>query len=184
MSTIRLFYGRDSAEMKNRLEAAATSDKLVSTLEVRETILEDEVIDAMVNLIWKGSVETVQLDDCGAYMNASAISMARALGNCQHVRLSEPTYLSTFFLESFLASATKLESLKIQDRFLAPQVEALANGLKCNKILHTLDLSKSRFENISALAVGLRKNKSLRCIMLRSLGLHDNDADTLVYCTL
>jgi Ran GTPase-activating protein (RanGAP) involved in mRNA processing and transport len=180
MSTIRLFYGRDSAEMKNRLEAAASSDKLVSTLEVRETVLEDEVIDAMVNLIWKGNVETVQLDDCGAYMNASAIAMARALGNCQHVRLSEPTFLSKFFLESFLTSATKLESLKIQDRFLAPQVEALAKGLKYNNTLHTLDLSKSRIENIYALAEGLRDNKSLKCIKLRYVGLHDDAAGTLI----
>jgi Ran GTPase-activating protein (RanGAP) involved in mRNA processing and transport len=180
MSTIRLFYGRDCAEMKSRLETAACSDNLVSTIEVRETVLEDEVIDAIVAVIEKGNVDTVQLDDCGAYMNASAISMARALGKCKHVRLSEPTFLSKFFLESFLASATKLESLQIQDRLLAPQVDALAKGLKCNTTLHTLDLSKSRIENIACLAEGLRENKFLKCIKLRSVALHDEDMDVFV----
>ncbi|KAG7374135.1 leucine-rich repeat, ribonuclease inhibitor subtype [Nitzschia inconspicua] len=180
MSTIRLFYGRDSAEMKSRLEASAKSDNLVSTLEVRETVLEDEVIDSIVALIETGNVETVQLDDCGAYLNASAISMARALGKCKHVILSEPTFLSKFFLESFLTSATKLESLKIQDRLLAPQVEALAKGLKGNATLHTLDLSRSRIENVSALAQGLFENKFLKCIKLRSVGLHDEEIATVV----
>ncbi|KAL3934288.1 MAG: hypothetical protein SGARI_003457 [Bacillariaceae sp.] len=155
MSTIRLFYGRDSAEMKRRLEEALWSDRVVTTLEVRETVLEDEVIDAIVNLIEKGNVETVQLDDCGAYMNKQAISMARALGKCKHVSLSEPTFLTTNFLAEFLLTSTKLESLRIQDRLLAPQVEALATGLKSNKTLRILDLSKSRIENIAALAEGL-----------------------------
>jgi Ran GTPase-activating protein (RanGAP) involved in mRNA processing and transport len=180
MSTIRLFYGRDTDEMKSRLEAALESDTIVSTLEVRETVLEDEVIDAIVNLIWKGNVETVQLDDCGAYLNKQSIEMARALGNCKHVRLSEPTFLSKFFLERFLVSATKLESLQIQDRLLVEQVQALATGLKTNKTLHTLDLSRSRIADFSILADGLHENQTLKCIKLRSIGLHDDHAQTVV----
>jgi Ran GTPase-activating protein (RanGAP) involved in mRNA processing and transport len=180
MSTIRLFYGRDSAEMKAKLEAALEGNTHVSTLEVRETVLEDEVIDAIVNLIWKGNVETVQLDDCGAYMNKQAIQMARALGNCKHVRLSEPTFLSKFFLESFLSSATKLESLRIQDRLLVDQVQALAKGLKSNNTLHTLDLSRSRIDDVSVLAEGLRENTSLKCIKLRSIGMNDEQMETIV----
>ncbi|KAL3924745.1 MAG: hypothetical protein SGILL_000855 [Bacillariaceae sp.] len=166
--------------MKRRLEEALCSDKVVSTIEVRETVLEDEVIDAIVNLIWKGNVETVQLDDCGAYMNKQAISMARALGNCKYVRLSEPTFLTTNFLAEFLLSSTKLETLRIQDRLLAPQVDALAKGLKSNITLRTLDLSKSRVENIGALAQGLRDNTSLTNIKLRSVGLHDEDMAILL----
>jgi Ran GTPase-activating protein (RanGAP) involved in mRNA processing and transport len=166
--------------MKRRLQEAVRRDKIVSTLEVRETVLEDEVIDAIVDLIWKGNVETVQLDDCGAYMNKPAISMARALGNCKHVRLSEPTFLTTNFLAEFLSTSTKLETLRIQDCLLAPQVEALAKGLKNNKTLRVLDLTKSRFENISALAEGLRENTCLKCIKLRSVGLHDRDVQALI----
>jgi Ran GTPase-activating protein (RanGAP) involved in mRNA processing and transport len=113
-------------------------------------------------------------------MNKQAIQMARALGNCKHVRLSEPTFLSKFFLESFLSSATKLESLRIQDRLLVDQVQALAKGLKSNKTLHTLDLSRSRIDDVSVLAEGLRENTSLKCIKLRSIGMHDEQMETIV----
>jgi len=179
MSSIRIFYGR-SAEVKSRLQAALERGDDVSTLEVRETVLEDEIIDLIVELIWKGNVETVQLDDCGAYMNKQAIEMARALGNCKHVSLSEPTFLSKFFLERFLASATKLQTLRIQDLLLEEQVEALAKGLKSNKSLHTLDLSRSRIERMDILAQGIHENKSLKCIKLRSVGLHDDHMGAIV----
>jgi Ran GTPase-activating protein (RanGAP) involved in mRNA processing and transport len=122
----------------------------------------------------------VQLDDCGAYMNKQAIQMARALGNCKHVRLSEPTFLSKYFLESFLSSATKLESLRIQDRLLEDQVQALAKGLKSNRTLHTLDLSRSRIDGMSVLAEGLRENTSVKRLKLRSIGMHDEQMEIIV----
>lgn len=180
MSTIRLYCGRDTGEMVRKLEDALVNDKPVSSLEIRETVLEDDVIEAIVVLIWKGSVERIHLDDCGAYLNKSAVRMARALGNCRHVRLSEPTFLSKFFLESFLASATKLKSLRIQDRLLVDQVEALSKGLRSNNTLHTLDLSRSRIDDFSILAEGLRGRGCVKKLKLRSIGLQDDHVAILM----
>eukprot|EP00529_Nitzschia_sp_RCC80_P041336 CAMPEP_0113516546 /NCGR_PEP_ID=MMETSP0014_2-20120614/41646_1 /TAXON_ID=2857 /ORGANISM="Nitzschia sp." /LENGTH=453 /DNA_ID=CAMNT_0000413409 /DNA_START=159 /DNA_END=1520 /DNA_ORIENTATION=+ /assembly_acc=CAM_ASM_000159 len=194
MSTIRLFYGRDTADMVRRIRDAAerAEGKLgcpsthphVSRLEVRETVLEDEVIEAIVDLIEKqqNGVDTVNLDDCGAYLNKQAVQMARALGQCKDVRLSEPTFLTNFFLESFLVSATRLRSLRIQDRFLTDQIEALAKGLTMNKSLEDLDLSRSRLleDSTSILAGGLEQNTSLLKLKLRHLKLSDDGFEQLL----
>ncbi|MGK3757796.1 MAG: Ran GTPase-activating protein (RanGAP) involved in mRNA processing and transport [Bacillariaceae sp.] len=181
MSTIRLYYGRDSGEMIRKIEEALVDDNrpVVSAIEVRETVLEDDVIEAIVKLISSGSIESIQLDDCGAYLNKSAVQMARALGACKHVRLSEPTFLTKFFLECFLVSATKLQSLRIQDRLLVEQVEALSNGLRSNNTLHTLDLSRSRIDDFSVLAEGLR-GSCVKGIKLRSIGLRDTHVTTMM----
>jgi Ran GTPase-activating protein (RanGAP) involved in mRNA processing and transport len=194
MSTIRLFYGRDTADMVRRIRDAAqraegslgcpSTHPHVSRLEVRETVLEDEVIEAIVDLIEKqhDGVDTVLIDDCGAYLNKQAVQMARALGQCRDVQLNEPTFLTKFFLESFLVSATRLQSLRIQDRFLTDQIEALAKGLTINTSLHDLDLSRSRLleNSTSILSGGLKHNTSLRSLKLRSLSLKDNDVEQLL----
>lgn len=182
MSTIRLYYGRDSGEMVRKIEAALVDEesrKSVSVIQVRETVLQDDVIEAIVKLIIKGSIETIQLDDCGAYLNKSAVQMAKALGACKHVHLSESTFLTKFFLESFLVSATKLQSLRIQDLLLVEQVEALSNGLRSNKTLHTLDLSRSRIDDFSVLAEGLN-GSCVKRIKLRSMGLHDTHVTAMM----
>ena len=194
MSTIRLFYGRDTADMVRRIRDAAerasgclgcpSTHPHVSRLEVRETVLEDEVIEAIVDLIEKqhDGVDTVNLDDCGAYLNKQAVQMARALGQCKVVRLSEPTFLTNFFLESFLVSATRLKNLRIQDRFLTDQIEALAKGLTMNKTLEDLDLSRSRLleDSTSILAGGLEQNTSLLKLKLKSLKLSDDGFEQLL----
>jgi Ran GTPase-activating protein (RanGAP) involved in mRNA processing and transport len=194
MSTIRLFYGRDTADMVRRIRDAAqraegslgcpSTHPHVSRLEVRETVLEDEVIEAIVDLIEKqhNGVDTVNLDDCGAYLNKQAVQMARALGQCKDVRLSEPTFLTKFFLETFIVSATRLRTLRIQDRFLTDQIEALAKGLTINKSLEDLDLSRSRLleNSTSILAGGLEHNTSLLKLTLRSLSLTDDGMEKLL----
>jgi len=72
------------------------------------------------------------------------VKLVEALGNCRDVRLSEHTFLSKFFLDDFLESAKHLKNLRIRDHLVVEQVEALSRGLASNKILHSLDLSRSR----------------------------------------
>jgi Ran GTPase-activating protein (RanGAP) involved in mRNA processing and transport len=175
MTTIRLYNGRDNDAMIRRLKDAINGDVQVSTLEVRGTVLDEHVIEAIVVLLLKRDIETVQLDDCGAYLNKPAISMARALGNVRNVRLSEPTFLSQYFLDSLLMSATKLKHLRIQDHLDTRQIEALSKGLKANTSVEILDLSRSRFDSFTILANGLKENACLKELKLRSLaGLSDD----------
>jgi hypothetical protein len=136
-------------------------------------VLDEDVIEAIVDLLAEGSVHTVQLDDCGAYLNKQAIRMARALGKIKNVRLSEPTFLTMYFLDSLLVGATGLRNLRIQDHLDCRQIEALSSGLKANKSLRTLDLSRSRLDSFSILAAGLQENVCLQTLKLRSLGLED-----------
>jgi hypothetical protein len=181
MATIRLYYGRDTDEMVRRLKEAKNGDFVVSNLEVRETaVLDENVIEAIADLLLERSVETVHLDACGAHLNKQALRMARALGNVKNVRLSEPTFLSQYFLDFLLMSATKLENLRIQDHLDCRQIEALASGLEANSSLATLDLSMSRLDSFSILAKGLKMNSSLQTLRLRSLGLRDEHVDDIL----
>eukprot|EP00536_Pseudo-nitzschia_multiseries_P012442 jgi/Psemu1/326824/estExt_fgenesh1_pg.C_4770007 len=179
MVTIRLYSGRDSDETVRKLEDAVENKKHVSSVEIRKTVLEEEVIEAIVNLVSNGSVETVHLDDCGAHLNRSAVRIAEAIGKCKYVRLYESTFLSKFFLENLLVSATNLKSLRIQDYLLSEQVEALSKGLRSNDTLLTLDLSRSRIDNFSALAEGMR-GACMRRLNLRSIGLQSHHATILL----
>ena len=179
MATIRLYYGRDSHEMISRLREAKNGDFEILALEVRETVLDDCVIEAIVDLLLHREIKTVQLDDCGAYMNKPAISMARALGKVKNVRLAE-TFLSQFFLDSLLMSATKLEHLRVQDHLDCRQIEALALGLQKNSSVITLDLSRSRLDSFSILAKGLKSNSFLKTLKLRFLGLRDQDVNDIL----
>lgn len=179
MTTIRFYYGRDSNEIVRKLQDALADDKHVSSIEIRNTVLEEDVIDAVVNLVSKGYVETVHLYDCGAHLNKSAMQIARALGNCKQVLLTQSTFLTKYFLESLLVPATKLLSLRIQDHLLVEQLEALSKGLMNNKTLHSLDLSRSRVDDVSLLAEGLR-NTCIRRLQLRSIGLQDHSAAILI----
>lgn len=181
--TIRLYYGRGTDEkMVSRLKDHQESnvDEPIAALEVRETVLDDTVINAIVDLLQARSVTTVQLDDCGAYMHSAAIRMARALGSVRNVRLTEPTFLSHDFLDSLLVSATNLKSLSIQDRLDCRQTEALAKGLRKNKTVEILDLSRSRLDSFSILASGLKGNTTLKVLKLRSLGLNDTNVEDLL----
>jgi hypothetical protein len=174
MTTVRLYYGRDNDERIRRLRHARQAGN-VTTLEIRETVLDEEVIQEIVDLLLENPVQTVQLDDCGAYLNQQASRMAMALGNIKNLRLSEPTFLSQYFLDKLLASSsTTLSNLRIQDNLQADQVEALARGLRLNTALETLDLSRSRIVDFSPLAMGLSQNRGLKCLKLRSLHLGDS----------
>jgi len=175
----RLFCGRDCDGMIRKLEDATVNNKAVSSLEIRETALEDDVIDSIVDLLSKGSVTTIHLEDCSAHLNKSVLRLVEALGNCRDVRLSESTFLSKFFLETFLESAKQLKTLRIRDHLLVDQVEALSRGLVSNKFLHTLDLSRSRIDDFSVLAEGLRGGCAKR-LKLRSIGLQDQHLAILV----
>jgi Ran GTPase-activating protein (RanGAP) involved in mRNA processing and transport len=177
MTTVRLYYGRDNDEMIRRLRQARKAGN-VTTLEVRETVLDEEVIREIVDLLLENPVQTVQLDDCGAYLHQQASRMAMALSKVKNLRLSEPTFLSQFFLDKLLlasssSTTTKLSNLRIQDNLQADQVEALARGLQWNTSVETLDLSRSRIVDISPLARGLTQNSGLKCLKLRSLHLND-----------
>jgi hypothetical protein len=176
MTSLRLYCGRDSDEMIRRLKKALEGNLKVSTLEVKETVLEEDVLEAIVNLLLTKQVETVQLDECGAYINKQAIQMARALGNVKNLRLSEPTFLSQYFLDTLLIKATNLANLQIQDYFSVGQVKALSEGLRLNQSLESLDLSRSRLDDISSLSPGLRENKCLQFLKLRSLHLTDDNS--------
>jgi hypothetical protein len=180
MSTIRLYYGRDNDEMIRRLKEARNGKLEVSNLEVRETVLDEDVIREIVNLVMSSSIETVQLDDCGAYLNEQAGRMAQALGSVKNVRLLEPTFLSQFFLDRLLMSATTLSNLRIQGHLHLEQIGALSKGLRENTSLLTLDLSRSRLEDFSLLSEGLKMNKSLQNLKLRSIGLRDTHVRELL----
>jgi hypothetical protein len=180
MSTIRLYYGRDNDEMIRRLKEARNGKLEVSNLEVRETVLDEDVIREIVNLVMSSSIETVQLDDCGAYLNEQAGRMAQALGSVKNVRLLEPTFLSQFFLDRLLRSATTLSNLRIQGHLHLEQIGALSKGLRENTSLLTLDLSRSRLEDFSLLSEGLKMNKSLQNLKLRSIGLKDTHVRELL----
>jgi hypothetical protein len=155
------------------------NNKVVSSLEIRETTLEDDEIDPIVNILSKGSVTKIHLEDCSAHLNKSAVRLVEALGNCRDVRLSEYTFVSRFFLDVFLESATRTKNLRIRDYLLVEQVEALSRGLKSNKVLHTLDLSRSRIDDFSVLAEGLMGGSAKR-LKLRSIGLRDSQLATLM----
>ena len=180
MISLRLFYGRDHEDMIRRLQKAKDEEIFVSTLEVRATFLDEAVIEAITDLLLAKQVETVQLDDCGAYLNKQAIRMARALGNVKNLRLSEPTFLCQFFLDCLLMSATKLANLRIQDHLSVDQIGALSKGLKENVGLRVLDLSRSRLDDVSILASGLCENKNLNCLKLRSVSLNDQNIGDIV----
>ena len=115
MATVRLFYARDNGEMIRRLREARKGTSEVQTVEIRETVLDEEVIKEIIELVTCHSIETVQLIDCHAYLNKQAIRMAQVLGNnVKNVRLSGPTFLSQFFLDKLLMSGTELTNLRIQ----------------------------------------------------------------------
>lgn len=197
METIRLCYGRDSDEMVRRLVDATKQqeqrqgddnddygtdggnddsddvDRIV-TLEVRETVLDEAVIAAIADFLIQRNVETVHLDDCGARLNGQAVRMARALGQVKNVRLSEPTFLSQFFLDSMLLSSSTLETLRLQDNLDCRQLQALSSGLVATTCLRSLDLSRSRIDSFDILAKGLKGNSSLQQLKLRSLGIGDH----------
>ena len=180
MSTVRLYYGRNNDEMVSRLKEALEAEREVSTVEVRETVLDEAVIEAIVDLLTERAIDTVQLDDCGAYLNKQAIRMARVLGKVQNVRLSEPTFLTQYFLDSLLVGATGLQSLRIQDHLDCSQIQALGTGLKANTSLRTLDLSRSRLDSFSILADGLKNNMHLQHLKIRSLGLRDEHVSQIL----
>jgi hypothetical protein len=167
--------------MIRRLKEARNGKLEVSNLEVRETVLDEDVIREIVNLVMSSSIETVQLDDCGAYLNAQAVRMALALGSVKNVRLLEPTFLSQFFLDRLLMSATTLSNLRIQGHLHLEQIGALSKGLSENTSLLTLDLSRSRLEDFSLLSEGLKMNKSLQNLKLRSIGLRDTHVRELLH---
>ena len=175
----RFFSGRECDGMAQKLEDAAAMNRAVSSLTIRDTALEEDAIDSIVDLLSKGSVKTIHLGDCSAQLDNSAHRLVEALGNCRDVRLSERTFLSKFYLDAFLGSATQLKNLRIRDHLLVEQVEALSRGLASNKILHTLDLSRSRIDCISILADGL-KGGCAKELKLRSIGLRDSQLFTLM----
>eukprot|EP00535_Pseudo-nitzschia_heimii_P004057 CAMPEP_0197182090 /NCGR_PEP_ID=MMETSP1423-20130617/6170_1 /TAXON_ID=476441 /ORGANISM="Pseudo-nitzschia heimii, Strain UNC1101" /LENGTH=509 /DNA_ID=CAMNT_0042632461 /DNA_START=94 /DNA_END=1620 /DNA_ORIENTATION=- len=179
----RLYCGRDCDGMIRKLEDATTNNKAVSSLEIRETTLEDDVINSIVDLLSTGSIKTIHLENCSAHLNHSVLRLVQALGNCRDVRLSESTFLSKFFLETFLESAKQLKNLRIRDHLLVDQVEALSRGLTSNRMLHTLDLSRSRIDDFSVLAEGLRSGCARR-LKLRSIGLQDHHLVTLMNALL
>jgi hypothetical protein len=180
--TIRLYYGRNSDEMVHRIQEYQSTDpdNPISLLEVRETVLDDVVMEAIVQLIQSRGVDTIQFDDCGAYASCFSLQIAQALGSVPNVRLTAPTFLSHYFLDTMLESATKLTNLRIQDHFDCQQMEALAKGLKGNTTLQVLDLSRSRMESLAILAEGLQENKTLKVLKLRSLGFNDESIHVLI----
>lgn len=182
MSTVRLCYGQDTDEMVNRIREYQFSDSKepISALEIRETVLDDRVSGVIADLLQARRVKTVLLDDCGAYLNQQVVRMARAMGSVENIRLSEPTFLVREFLECLLSSATKLTNLRIQCRFDRRQVESLAKGLKENKSVKILDLSRSRLDSFFPLAHGLEDNTSVTELRLRSLGLNDENIGVLL----
>ena len=181
MSTLRLYHGRNRDEMVKRLREyqSADSEECISSLEVRETVVDDTLMDAFVDLLQTRHVKTVQLDNCGAYMSAHATRMVHALGSVENVTLIEPTFRSYHFLDSLLLSATNLKHLRIQDRFDRRQIKSLAKGLKGNKSVTKLDLSRSRFDSFPLLAEGLKANTYIVDLMLRSIGLNDDNVGVI-----
>jgi len=180
MSTLRLYYGRDNDEMIRLLNEAQQRTVAVTRLEVRETVLDEEVVEAIIELLLSSPMEVVQLDDCGAYLNKQTIRLAEALGGIKSLRLSEPTFLSQFFLDKLLISATNLTHLRIQGHLERDQMLSLAEGLKGNTSLRTLDLSRSRVEDFSSLSDGMRGNSTLQSLKLRSIGLRDENVSELL----
>lgn len=180
--TIRLYYGRNSEEMVHRIQEYQSTDpdNPLGLLEVRETVLDDVVMEAIVQLIQSRGVDTIQFDDCGAYTSCFSQPIAEALGAVPNVRLTAPTFLSHYFLDTMLLSATKLTNLRIQDNFDGRQIEALAEGLKGNTTLQVLDLSRSRIDSLAILADGLQENQTLKVLKLRSLGLNDETVHVLL----
>lgn len=180
MSTLRLYYGRDSDEMIQLLKHAQHRTVAVTRLEVRETVLDEQVVEAIIQLLLSSPIEVVQLDDCGAYFNEQTIQLAETLGRIRSLRLSEPTFLSKFFLDRLLISATNLTHLRIQGHLERDQMMSLAEGLKENRTLHTLDLSRSRVGDFSSLSDGMRQNSTLKSLKLRSIGLRDENITELL----
>ena len=88
MSTLRIYYGRDNDEMIRLLKQAQQRTVAVTRLEVRETVLDEEVVEAIVELLLSSPMEAVQLDDCGAYLNKQTIRLAETLGGIKSLRLS------------------------------------------------------------------------------------------------
>ncbi|KAL3943969.1 MAG: hypothetical protein SGBAC_001963 [Bacillariaceae sp.] len=180
MSTLRIYYGRDNDEMIHLLKQAQQRTVAVTRLEVRETVLDEEVVEAIVELLLSSPIEAVQLDDCGAYPNRQTIRLAEVLGGIKSLRLAEPTFLSQFFLDKLLISATNLKYLRIQGHLERDQILSLVEGLKENTSLHTLDLSRSRVEDFSSLSDGMRENSTLKSLKLRSIGLRDENVSELL----
>ena len=180
MAQLLLYHGRDSEKMSRRLREATEHHEKISSIEIRETVLDDFLIDAIVDALLQETVDSVQLDSCGAYLNRSAISMAKALGKVKNLRLSEPTFLSQFFLDSLLDSADTLQSLRIQDYLSINQIKALSKGLASNSSLKELDLSRSRLEDTSCLSLGVGSNASLHSLRLRSMNISDEDLEGLL----
>ena len=180
MSTLRLYYGRGSHEMIRMLQQARERTAAVTRIEVRETVLDEQVVEALIELLLSSPVEVVQLDDCGAYLNNNTIRLAEALGGIRSLRLSEPTFLSQFFLDKLLISATNLTQLRIQGHLERNQMLSLAEGLRENTSLELLDLSRSRVEDFSSLSDGMRGNSTLKSLKLRSIGLRDENVRELL----
>ena len=169
----RLICGRDWDGNIQKLEDTEISSNDVCSLVIRETDLDDDEIDSIVDLLSNVTVDIIHLEDCWARnTDQSTIRLVVALGNCRDVRVSGSTFLSKSFLESFLKSATQLKRLQIWDHLLVDQVEALSRGIASNRLLHTLDLSRSCIDDFFSLIEGLRGG-CIKVLRLRSIGLQD-----------
>jgi hypothetical protein len=175
---------------------------IAPVIEIRNMVLEEDAIGALVDLIevcggtkrttGENQLQRQQNSSPSApvtihFTNCSAVwfswsALARALGNCQHVGFyGQCTFLKKSFLEAFLASASsgELKSLRIKHRINNEQVEALADGLLCNTILHTLDLRGSQIGDNAdfsilgrALKDGCSKVKKLKLLGIELTNVH------------
>ena len=173
----------NSSSSKSSITTSTTTTRTTMiTLDIRETILDEIVVKEIADLILLDedtSVDTVHLDDCGAYFNKETSRLAIALGYVKNVRLSEtPTFLSHSFLDTLFVNATRLQNLKIQDRLQHGfQIQALSNGLAMNHTLKCLDLSKSRIDHDDIVSLFPEDfgfvSSSIESLILRSLNLGD-----------
>lgn len=180
MPNTRLVCGRDWDGNIQKIEDVMITGKGICSLVIRETDLDDKEIDSIVNLISNVTVEIIHLENCWARnTKRSATRLVTALGNCRDVRLSGSTFLSKFFLEPLIESATQLRKLCIREHLMVNQIEALSKGLVSNKLLHTLDLSRSCIDDFSCLAKGLQ-GACVEVLRLRSIGLRDRHLKELM----
>mmetsp|Transcript_39343 Transcript_39343/g.82398 ORF Transcript_39343/g.82398 Transcript_39343/m.82398 type:complete len:521 (-) Transcript_39343:2577-4139(-) len=214
--TINLRRERIRSKTMRKLEDAAAAisaslmqDSVKETPPMRatdilifDTVLEEDVIVALVNLInticttndkssSSFSPPTVLFEECVAvYLERPVIrtALAKALGKCADVCWKKsPSFLSKSFLDDFFLAANTSESLEclhIHDRLATEQVEALALGLRSNTTLKLLGLSSSQIINADDFAI---LAKALRCgsfclkrLELRRIKLKDVQLETMM----
>ena len=176
--------GNDRASIVTRLENLQ-EDQSFTELYVSMIHLDDTIADALVEAIKLREWDALHVAHCSGYVDR-VISAALDFQQVPKISLLPAGHLvqdeCLYVLAKGLQKNTSVKSLVLKVDLTVDLAEALAEGLGQNTGLEELSLllSTSDKEAISALAVGLHTNKTLKSLKLNRCSLEDGHVAELI----